>query len=359
MGLSLKPTRGRDLATWSPSPLQRKIAGIHAWPPAAIALPAHLRAEFQVIRRVIIPQTNPGDDAIIPEMRRVWQEAVAFFAFAADRPPIAVDDDGRRFAIAIDARPALRSAESFARTVSMTEEDLFGCHVDLTLSPLDGYDSPSNRLWRGVLEQLFLAINISAPGSLNLSNCWYFPSTRDATISLSDRPPQLGSEGIYWAYRTAIELWPQYVFLQVPFSDVWRWLHDDIAYGATVARTPFQRAVFALLRVCHRERSDPDNYLTCVTAIEGLLVGRPSKSGELRRRIEEVVGFPPEKDWFRDFYRRRSEIAHGSYDVVRPDLRHGELRGEPDSLANELQEPMDLALAVLLAVLQRSVAGEQ
>lgn len=199
------------------------------------------------------------------------------------------------------------------------------------------------------LQQIFLAMNLSVPGSAN-----FYASRYTEQADNDYPPPDLSSSILEGAYAKACERgWP--CFRPVTVRQSWNWLQEAMSYDLDVARAPVDRALFAVLHVCEPQEVDAENILRVAQAFEALFAGgRESIGSVLHQRMEAVLGAPmSHKRWFNKFYDLRSRIAHGDVPVLRPGKYYdiGE-SSQIEQYIAEFWEPMDQAVAALLAVLQ-------
>ena len=327
--------------------------------------------------RIGIGPSNPGNTGpeTLDRSLATWQEVQEFFA--EDRPlPMLVDRAPEHwYEVSVDATPMLEyleaalqhATERFRRieqvritgvpiTDASWEPEIPDPSLILRITPVGASpgDEPPLRVAGRFLQQLFLAVNISAPGSCNLSRCEYLNVPEE---SRPFRAPILDVKILDDALFDALSLdegWPE--LRRVPFRGAWEWLHRDMAYDIEVAKDPLQKAIFGILRICTREQWDPDNLLVLVQAFEGLLQpGRGRNKQELHQRLELVIGSPPaDRDWFREFYGLRGRIIHGSAPVLRPG-GYDHLDPEASRISDAAAYFESRAVGALLALLQDMV----
>jgi hypothetical protein len=301
--------------------------------------------------------SNYGPNEVERSLRG-WEDAAS--TFAASPPPVLVfrmPDSWYEFRL--DCRPMIAHLQealdlelrhSDIRAAALGEAfeggaELEGAKLEpmlhLSITPMGtAEDIVPFMLVERFLQQLFLALNITAPASFNLQT-WFYPAYPD----LQFKPLPLGTDLLDDALFDAVERgWPS--LTHVPFQRTWEWLHREMSYDVDVATKPAQKAFFGLLRVCTRPKWDPDNILLLTQIFEGILV--PNRRGirrSVRERLEMVVGvWGSDPMWFDRLYELRSRIIHGAAPVSRPTrLRGG--GAEIDTLEG-------LGVAALLALLQ-------
>lgn len=230
-----------------------------------------------------------------------------------------------------------------------------GSWMQIDLQEVSGQSaaSPPMQLVGRFLQQLFLAMNVAAPGSFNL-----FASRYSNAADTEYPPPNLSSDILEGAVAKAHERgWP--ALRRLPVADVWSWLQHGMSYDVDIATDDVDKVLFTVLRVCEPQEVDVDNVLHVAQALEALFAsGRESIGSVVQQRLEAVLGEPTShKRWFTRFYDVRSRIAHGSMPVLRPGRYYdiGESSAVEAFIA-EFWQPIDQALAALLAVVQDMVA---
>lgn len=210
------------------------------------------------------------------------------------------------------------------------------------------------------LENLYLAMNLSVPGSCNLYRT-SFKSTRNYERSVWRRRREtirldLAAQPFEGAALFAVERgWPTHQ--PIDLRRTWKWLNQTGLLALDVGESPWQRAVFTLLRIGNLESQYPDAIFYCVQSIEALVSeGVPAPASVTKRRVESVLGVPrTHKNWFSDLQRIRSQVAHGTAPLVR---LSGFLNTDPGNATKKSFENIDLSVAVLLALLQRLIAKD-
>ncbi len=214
----------------------------------------------------------------------------------------------------------------------------------------------SNEAIERFLQNLYLAMNLSVPGSCNLYRS-SFQARRGAERSIWSRAESevwldLSAEELQFAYQSSLKHgWPP--FERVELARVWEWLERNGALALDVAREPWQRALFTIIRIGHRAEHDLDVIQLCVQAFEALL-GQGAPASIVKRRLESVLGAPQNHQiWYRDLHDTRSKFAHGAAPILRPGkwLSEDEASGE---IAKYFAQT-DLAIAVLLSLLQKLI----
>lgn len=206
------------------------------------------------------------------------------------------------------------------------------------------------------LQSLYLAMNLSVPGSCNLHRASFLarrsPEKRIGLRTQREVWIDLSAEQLEFAYQSALKRgWPP--FQRVELAGAWEWLERNGTLGLDVAREPWHRALFTILRVGSQQSHGSDVILLCVQAIEALL-GQGAPASVVKRRVESVLGIPrTHKNWYRVLHDTRSRIVHGAAPIVRP----GEWLNE-DEASGEIAkyfEQSDLAYAVLLGLIQKLI----
>jgi hypothetical protein len=143
-----------------------------------------------------------------------------------------------------------------------------------------------------------------------------------------------------------------------PHVETWKWLEKIGFRQCLVAENPVHRALVMLLEAGSEfSSSEPTETLLLARALEGIIgSGGPSVGSVLKERIGLILGIPSShKGWLKDFYRLRSQIAHGDYILLRNGVATEEQRCD---YSKKFWAPLDRARAVLLALLQRLIIRE-
>ena len=330
--------------------------------------------------RVRIGPTNTSNYYALGLERSLaaWEEVQEFFAVGRPVPLIVERAPEHWYEISVDASAMLEyvgaeaarqrrdeereegSANGEPWSLDLGEEGLAEPSIRLLITPRVAADANELPLWlvERFLQQLFLAMNISAPGSCNLWPCELLDFPNSAPLNLN-------ADTLDDALFDALEEgWPELQW--IPFQKTWEWLHRDLAYDKEIAETPSQKAFFSLLRICTWRQWEPENALILTQVFESILTpGKDSILKTLKQRLEIVLGSPPtHKKWFDRLYESRSRIIHGVAEVPRPvrlDRKHGPANprwaGHP-AVRKQEEETAFLegrAVAALLALLQDMV----
>ena len=201
-----------------------------------------------------------------------------------------------------------------------------------------------------LLQEIFVTANLCLPASCKFYN-----------VTNLDRTG-LSSPSMYCFYFEDCarfgrdDGWPK--FREIQFADAWNWLMACGIHDLDIAATPVQRALFSLLEMARYENFTIIEVLLISQALDGLLV----KEGEpiqrtLSRRIANIVGAPSkQQNWVKEFYDLRSNIAHGSYPIVRGHAAHEE-SPEVSQYHEQYFVPLVRAVAALLAILQDMIVS--
>ncbi|RCJ29027.1 hypothetical protein A6770_01130 [Nostoc minutum NIES-26] len=214
------------------------------------------------------------------------------------------------------------------------------------------------------LQQLFLAMNLSFPGSITLYSSEYVKANELVPKFFSlyripgvkpdvPKPPELSAYILESAFIHALRRgWPK--LTQLPFQTVWSWVTEELPYSLDLAEKPHHKALFTLLRITSNQTNHTDTILLIAQALEALFVdGKEGIGNTLKQRLELVLGTPQtHKNWFSKFYNRRSQIAHGSMPILRPSDLYDRDESSIEDYIEEFYGSIDEAVAVILAVLQ-------
>lgn len=231
-----------------------------------------------------------------------------------------------------------------------------GSQILLTFRSSESAD-PENPIIQRFLQNLYLAMNLSVPGSCNLHRASFQARPTARTRRIYSRGEQdvwldLTAEDLESAWHSALKHgWPR--LERIDLVKTWEWLERVGALAVDVAREPWERALFTILRVGSPQSHDPDLIQLCVQAVEALL-GEGAPVSVIKRRVEFVLSAPnTNKGWYNELHKTRSKLAHGAAPLVRPGswLREEEPGGEVLKYLDQI----DQACAVLLALIQALV----
>lgn len=267
---------------------------------------------------------------------------------------------------ATDTLQLLDIAVKLKRGIGKPFEDRLEYRLPRKLSPVGSrivltfHDAESANLDDTVIERflqnLYLAMNLSVPGSCNLHRASFVArrshEKRNELQTQREVWIDLSAEQLEHAYQSALRRgWPP--FQRIELAGAWEWLERNGPLALDVAREPWHRALFTILRVGSRQSDEPDVIQLCVQAVEALL-GQGAPASVVKRRVESVLGIPcTHKSWYRELYDTRSRFVHGAAPIVRP----GEWLNE-DEASGEIAkyfEQSDLAYAVLICLIQKLI----
>jgi hypothetical protein len=279
-----------------------------ASPPEPGSLRAKLVAELSSARMTV---------ADVDALAAFWKEVDAYFRDHTSRPMFNLRPPDRWLAVSVDVTTVIERIERWDDPSLEQLPMPYGRGAVMQVEFLDpGTDEATSGVGmmpERFIDQLWLAMNLAVPGSLDLAEAFTIdPEDND------DLPRLSAYDWANAATTASIEGWPE--ITRLPFATTWEWLHSDMLYDLEVAETPSQIALVTLLQVGRRSWLDPANVLSIAQALEALLAaGRESIGSTLRNRIETILGAPTErKNWFQKFYDTRSRIVHGAYPHIRP-----------------------------------------
>lgn len=253
--------------------------------------------------------------------------------------------------------------EFYLRTKALTDKDVTlqkavrrfpGYGVRMVASFKGGNsDEWQDEIVERLLENLYLAMNLAAPGSCNLYPGGFRRKKPFRSSCSIERYVRLDrcTDALHFACATAMERgWPRIQFIQL--SDVWKWLEQIGALTVEVAREPVHRALFTFLRLGSTDTHNIDLIQLCVQAIESLL-GGGAPARVVQRRVETILGSPKShKGWYAELYSTRSQLVHGSAPILRP----GPWLNDGDAGAQYFKQ-VDQAYVVLLALIQALITN--
>lgn len=199
-----------------------------------------------------------------------------------------------------------------------------------------------------VLQQLYLALNLSLPGAGHLLACHSphqtsFYNLPGFNASLLESAWQLSQD---WQ-------WP--VLQQLDFAQVWQWLDQQGLSRIDIATTPLQKACFCLLELAEAKSSWVQNVLPIGHLLELFTATDAANFGLCEQRLQLVLGSAGRhRHALQKFDELRQDLRLGQRPLLRPaDLAHQQVQ----DLHPHHQPPASVsaATAVLLAILQQLV----
>ncbi|MDJ0514105.1 MAG: HEPN domain-containing protein [Methyloceanibacter sp.] len=281
--------------------------------------------------------------------------------------------DGNLIEVQIDWRPLLaRHKRSYAVMKKLTSvprdaraSDSFHrileefprrpSRVRATVSLQDDSSKVMKNLGPQILENLlhdvFLAMNISQPGS-----CDFY----GARITNTEYPTDVSLSNTNFDSSLDVSLhhgWPRISTLEL--TDVARWyrsVHSDLAQ---IPNNPMERALFAVLHMAKIDATAV-SVVWLFYAFESLLQTKPGENfATMVARICLLLDANASqaslvKKQMRSLYNTRSAIVHGGYEVIHP--MHNEILDDRvDDVYGRLVELTRWGQAFLLACIQRTI----
>lgn len=195
-----------------------------------------------------------------------------------------------------------------------------------------------------VMEQIFLVLNIAIRGGCNFGSI----QVGEAWRSLHCADLESG-----WHY-SSVNGWPRIKPISVTKS--WYWLEKYSSIFFNLADTSITKASAVLLHLSYKRDIESTDVLQLSQVIENLYLskGEPKARG-LNRKLPVVLGPLPRsnKRLIQDFYKLRSDIAHGDFPLFRPRYEETDLGfKEAEKHYWEISQEIDKGVAVLIGTLQ-------
>lgn len=221
-------------------------------------------------------------------------------------------------------------------------------------SHLDASSNLAKHILEIYLYDLYLTMNISFPGILDLSNVKYFCEGFEETSSID-----LDTHFLNYC-RMDLEKMGLPVFQEIPFqlSDIWL---GKLAIGVKqIAESRLEQALFSFLNFSSSHQLAPVEIMWLVNCIETLYKTRIGENftSSLNRITSflQIKGenFTVFKKKLRDFYDFRSAFVHGGYSVPHP--ANNDLFDENyDQNSIDIQNRLLFGLGIVMCTFQRMV----
>ena len=219
----------------------------------------------------------------------------------------------------------------------------------------------SSSLISFLYHEIFLVLNLSAPGSCNFGHAYYIAV-----------PPEIGFRGS--EYRHDINLYNRCFEVAIYESNSFPWLRVDVLeletvlswvryhcpFGKMVPETPAARSLFALLHISKTD-IEPTSIIWIFYALEAIYDCKVGENfGALQRRMAAFLGIGENeskvfKKRMRELYNRRSSIVHGGAKIVHPDRNEILDRSVDDEISKDM-DSFDFGCALVIATLQKLIS---
>ena len=242
--------------------------------------------------------------------------------------------------------------------------------IDKTSVPVTVYIQSENKridaLFNGAqgairlfLNHIFLAANISAPGSCSFQGCSIL-SDHHSYAHYSRQNISLSGENFQFAlWRHKVHhLLPPVGF--VDYRKVRTWLAANLSPTAQRATTSTQRALFSICHLCYKYGGGPAGLVWLSHALEALYSTTAGHNvNALQNRAIQVLRIAKDKqDKFRkdirNFYSTRSAFVHGGFRILHP-FEDDRFDNNTDMVYEELYEPAIFGFTLVLSTIQTMV----
>lgn len=199
---------------------------------------------------------------------------------------------------------------------------------------------------------LFLILNLSCPGFLNL----YYASLTSAESSIRltlSNSPLLEC----WADKT----WPAVRF--IPLMTVRNWYEELDLFSKYVGQSRIDKALFSLLYFCEESKVNPSKIVWLAHAIEAIYeLSHSAIIHTLKERIATVLINDEKNESSRKsitkkinkFYQYRSDFVHGTLNMVIPSEDILEMDGHSEYV-EELFQTEEFTFKLLIASIQKLI----
>ncbi|MEP1093536.1 MAG: hypothetical protein ABJG78_00405 [Cyclobacteriaceae bacterium] len=210
------------------------------------------------------------------------------------------------------------------------------------------------------LEMMFITMNISTPGSINMYDTELKNLNQDSDPYNKNWKISLGSSPFetFWETSGDLRNWPKVQFL--PLNEVVSWYRKLKILFKQRASSNIERCFNALINYCQGNGFSPADFIWITHSLEALydtpkegivtslknriflFLGTPdSHSKELRKKIGELYDF-------------RSNFVHGSMEIARAPFFEN-LDQELWNYMNEIHKLSDFGIMLLLSSVQKII----
>jgi len=297
-------------------------------------------------------------DEMLDAIENAWQELCVL------SPSTFTDaDDAEQIEVMADwTKAAERIKRSIVEYQTNSESDEYcidderGFEITVEVSSNSGSHKNIRKYYHYVelyLHNIFLMMNLSAPGSFDLWN---------TKIVISDDAPfdkklYLDASGLTDAWSESIEnKWPPICY--IPLKDVQNWLHGLNINTKQYSSTRMEKALFSFLHLS-KSFDDPFNHLMWAAYSLELLFDTPFTAIKkmLTDRITLVLGTPTNKikKHIGEFYDLRSSFLHGRMDIPHPML--DDILDKEAVKHWDTRRHNDIACSIIISTLQEHISN--
>ncbi|MDP4087055.1 MAG: HEPN domain-containing protein [Bacillota bacterium] len=210
--------------------------------------------------------------------------------------------------------------EEYIREIGEHEHIELSCQINIENYELDLMNERGKRILfyyiENIFMQIFLAMNLSTPGSFSAFS-YELKSKGDLDIY------SFSSSDFESAWIDSIkEGWP--LIERIELNKTWNWIKGLNLGYRQIAENCIERALFSILTICKGTSINPNQLIWNAIALEALY-GTPKSqiTRLLVDRVSRFLGLPENgrgcfKKKIRDFYDLRSRFVHGELDLTHP-----------------------------------------
>lgn len=208
------------------------------------------------------------------------------------------------------------------------------------------------------LHDLFLIINIAAPGAWSFGKTWL---QREENSSSHGPPRELALSGAQFEItkiRSNEGKWPKIKHFEL--DQVKEWYYTYRSELEQVPSNDVEKVLFSILHIC---RSDSEFQSAIVWIFYALETFFATQSGENRRELNKRMNLlfdsnDKQKKYLsgilRDLYTERSKLVHGGMSILHP-VGEVDIDGRVSELLSSAMDSMDTGFHLLIACLQRTI----
>jgi hypothetical protein len=200
------------------------------------------------------------------------------------------------------------------------------------------------------IENIFLAMNITMPGAMDLYRSKFEIIDEDVISEIS-----LSGENLKYVFIIAKEWgWPKIGCLEL--TKTLEWIDSTEISTIIIAKKQVHKALFTLLNICGlTQLENISNTIWLSQGLESILIAEKTNNIQsiLKKRITLILGEPLNtRRWLKEFYNIRSEFVHGKVEILRVSA-YWSLDEKIEKYQEKFIVPVDRALAVFIALLQQ------
>jgi len=224
-------------------------------------------------------------------------------------------------------------------------------NVGIKIKSIEGkiLDKSANSFAKQYITDIFLSMNLAAPGCCNLS----------LSGIVGDREPDHLYNDLFdssWIISLR-KGWPH--ISNLGLKHVWSWLEAIQFLNKQTAQSPVEKAIFCLLQISSKGMTTPEDLIWHAHALEALYGNPTPPLGILKERIKKFLEIPSDgtkqmNKGLRTFYDLRNAFVHGGFQISHL-FCDEKLDSQVEKQQTRLMNGCELIFVIVLATIQKLI----